>query len=363
MRVVLICPYSMSIPGGVQGQVLGLARHLRAIGVGARVIAPCDGPPPEPGIISVGGTRGVAMNGSVAPIASGKVVASRTIEALRAYEPDVIHIHEPFAPGPGHAALLSASVPIVATFHAAAFRMSLYERTRGVLAWGLSHVTIRTAVSDAAAKLLVENFGPGDYRIMPNGVDVDRFAGATPYASRRPALLFVGRHEERKGLGVLLDAFAGLERDADLWVIGEGPETAALERRHRNRVEWLGRVSDTELASRLAGAAAFVAPALHGESFGVVLLEAMAARTPVVASSIDGYAAVARDGIEARLVPPGDPDALRVALREVLDDPAARAARVTAGVVRAEEFSLRRLAEAYVELYEEARTQVPVPAR
>ncbi len=194
--------------------------------------------------------------------------------------------------------------------------------------------------------------------MLPNGVEVERFAKADPWpAPDTPggtgrAILFVGRHEPRKGLEVLLDAFANLERDAVLWVAGEGPATAALAAAAPPGVEWLGRISDGELAQRLRTAAVFCAPSLHGESFGVVLLEAMAAGTPVVASDIAGYRDVARDDREAVLVPGGDVAALTNGLRRVLDDPTLARRLVEAGTARAASFSMERLAARYADLYE-----------
>jgi phosphatidylinositol alpha-mannosyltransferase len=167
-------------------------------------------------------------------------------------------------------------------------------------------------------------------------------------------VLFVGRHEPRKGLSVLLDAWAGIDRDAVLWVAGSGPQSEALRRRGVSNVEWIGPVKDDERNERLRAATAFCAPAVRSESFGVVLLEAMAAGAPVVASKIEGYANVARDGREGLLAAPDDPDALRTALRTVLDDAELRARLSAAGRQRADELSMARLAEAYADLYEEA---------
>ncbi len=166
--------------------------------------------------------------------------------------------------------------------------------------------------------------------------------------------MFVGRHERRKGLAVLLDAFADLDRDADLWVIGDGPHQDALKGRGVPRVEWLGRVSEEEKQARLRGATLACFPALDGESFGVVLVEAMAAGTAVVASDIDGYRTVSRQDREARLVPPGDAHALQAALRALLDDAPVRERLVAAGRTRADEFSMVRLAERFLPLYERA---------
>ena len=355
MRVLLVSPYSLSVFGGVQGQVLGLARNLRDLGVDARVVAPCDGPPPERGIVTVGPSTNFSSNGSVAPIASGKSVARRTLEARRVIQPDVIHLHEPLVPGPTQTLLLGADEPLVGTFHASYFGRfnPWYRMLRPPLKRWVGRLAIRTAVSDEAAGLAQLSFD-GDYQIVPNGVDVPRFAKATPWPTDRPSILFVGRHEPRKGLGVLLDAFAGLERDAVLWVAGDGPETDALRRRGDPGVEWIGRISEEEKARRLRAATVFCAPALGGESFGIVLLEAMAASTAVVASDIEGFRNVARADRDALLVEPGAPGAVRDALRRALDDPSRRAELIASGEQRAGEFSMRHVAERFITLYESA---------
>lgn len=354
LRVMLSCPYSLTLFGGVQGQVLGLARALREVGVDARIVAPCDGPPPEPGITTVGPSTRMPSNGSVAPIASGRAVARRTIEALRTFQPDVLHLHEPLSPGPNHAALVGTTLPAVGTFHSArAGRNGWYETFRPGLKPMMRRLAVSTAVSEEAKRQVTQTFG-GECEIVPNGVDVPRLAHGPVTPSVAPAILFVGRHERRKGLAVLLDAFVGLERDADLWVIGDGPNRDALRGRRVPRVEWLGQVSEEEKQARLRGATIACFPALDGESFGVVLLEGMAAGTPVVASDIDGYRAVSRSDQEAMLVPPGDADALRTALRVLLDDPGRRAALVAEGRRRADEFSMAHVAERFLPLYERA---------
>jgi phosphatidylinositol alpha-mannosyltransferase len=355
VRVSIISPYSLSAPGGVQGQVLGLARALRTIGVDARVIGPCDGPPPEPGVTTVGSSVQFASNGSFAPMARTQRRASeRTLEALRTFQPDVVHLHEPLVPGPTSAALLGAEAAKVGTFHAAAEDgHPAYKALKKVAVSAARQLTIRTAVSADARRMAEDALG-GSYIVLPNGVDLDRFAKADPTPVSRPAVLFLGRHEPRKGLAVLLDAWVGLDRDAVLWVASDGPETEALRNRRTPNVEWLGRVTDDEKAARLKAATVFCAPALGQESFGIVLLEAMAAGTALLASDIPGYRNVARPGQEALLVAPGDPDALRAGLRRLLDADDLRQSLVDAGDQRVSEFSLARLAERYVPVYETA---------
>ncbi len=360
LRVALFCPYSLSVFGGVQAQVLGLAGELRARGVDARVIAPCDGPPPEPGITTLGPTMRFPSNGSIAPIASSKAVAARTFEALRVFEPDVIHLHEPLSPGANHTALVGTDIPAVGTFHAAhPGRNAWYEALSVPLRAMVSRLAVRTAVSEEAQRNVEAAFGES-CEILPNGVNVEAFSSAAPWPSERPALMFVGRHEPRKGLAVLLEAFSGLDRDAVLWIAGDGPQTDALRRLDVPGVEWLGTIPDVEKARRLRGATIACFPSVEGESFGVVLLEAMAAGAAVVASNLTGYRTVARAGQEGRLVPPDDVPALRDAIRELLDDPPGRGRLAAAGFARAQEFSFSRLADQLLPIYARIARDRPV---
>jgi phosphatidylinositol alpha-mannosyltransferase len=358
MRVSILCPYSLSTPGGVQVQALGLARALRGVGHDVRVIAPCDGPPPEPGVVTVGSSAGFRSNGSVSPVAAGREVTRRTLEAIRSFGPDVLHLHEPMVPGPTIAALLGTDVPSVGTFHASSAQGINWYRFFGRPVRSASRrLSVRTAVSEEARQSAEEVIG-GHFWVLPNGIEVDRYAKADPWPTDgTPAILFVGRHEPRKGLGVLLDAFADLDRDATLWVVGEGPQTEALQARGVPHVEWLGTIGETEKAARLRAATICCAPSLRQESFGIVLLEAMAAGAVVVASDIAGYRNVARSDEDALLFPAGDVDALRARLRTLLDDPDRRAGLVAGGERRAAQFSMDRTAERYLPVYDAARAR------
>jgi phosphatidylinositol alpha-mannosyltransferase len=354
VRVGLVCPYSLSVPGGVQEQVLGLARTLRAMGHQARVLGPCDGPPPEAGVIPLGNCLPTHANGSVAPIAPDPSCTLRTIRALRDEGFDVLHLHEPCAPGATISTLVFKSAPTVGTFHCAG-ESAAYRWLRPLTRWLAGRLDVRCAVSEDARALAERALG-GEYTQLFNGIDVDRIAKASPWPTDGPTLLFVSRHEARKGLAVLVDALEHLPSDVHLWVASDGPETARLQAATAadGRVEWLGRLTDEEKARRLRGADVLVAPSLHGESFGLVLLEGMAAGTPIVASDLPGYRNVARQGREALLVPPGDPRALATAICRVLDEPDTARMLVAAGEVRAAEFSMEHLAARYLELYERA---------
>jgi phosphatidylinositol alpha-mannosyltransferase len=352
MRIGLVCPYSLTISGGVQAQVLGLARSLRAMGHDTRVLAPCDGPPPDAGVTPLGNSIPTAANGSVAPIAPDPSAQLRTIRALRDERFDVLHLHEPLAPGPTMTAMMFKNAPVIGTFHAAG-GSAAYRWLKPVVRGLGNRLDRRFAVSEDARRMAEESLG-GEYTVVFNGIEVERFAKATPWPSEAPTILFVGRHEPRKGLAVLLEAMRQLPADVRLWIVGEGPDTAELRAAHRDdsRLSWLGAVDDGEKARRLRGADVFCAPSLRGESFGVVLLEAMAAQTPIVASDLPGYRNVARAGSDALLVPPDDVEALADALRHVLADRSVARDLAASGEARANCFSMDRLAELYVEAYE-----------
>jgi phosphatidylinositol alpha-mannosyltransferase len=352
VRVGLVCPYSLTVPGGVQGQVLALARALRELGHEARVLAPCDGPPPEGFVTPLGNSIPFASNGSVAPLALDVPCALRTIRALRDEEFDVVHLHEPLCPGPTLTALLTAEHPIIGTFHRAGASRG-YRRFRPIAQRVAARLDVSCAVSEDARRT-ASDANPVDYELVFNAIEVDRFTKADPTPTDGPTIFFLGRHEPRKGLDVLVAAMDDLPDDVHLWVAGDGPQTAELKERTKDdpRIEWLGRIGDGEVASRLRGADVFCAPSLHGESFGVVLLEAMAAGTAIVAGDLPGYRNVARPDEHAVLVPPGDPMALAAGIRRVLSDGSLVARLVAAGEQRAAEFSMDSLAQRYVDLYD-----------
>jgi phosphatidyl-myo-inositol alpha-mannosyltransferase len=362
VRIAILCPYSLSKPGGVQGQVTSLARTLRGSGHEAVIIAPVDEPlhaeVPE-GVIGVGRSVPVPANGSIAPVALDPRSSVRAVRAVNHGGFDVLHIHEPLAPGPSYACLVACTQPKVGTFHRAGQGLA-YRMIAPAARLLANRLDQRCAVSPQACSTARGVLG-GTYEVVGNGVETDRFATACPWPTRGPTVLFIARHERRKGLAVLLEAWerlcVGKSFDATLWVAGEGPETDLLRRRHPPgpNLEWLGRIGDDEKASRLAGANVLCAPSLGGESFGMVLVEAMAARTAVVGSDIPGYGFVA--GSHALLVPPGDVDALSKALEQAIGD-ARRGDGICseesleAAFLHALSWSMDRLAQRYVGIYE-----------
>jgi phosphatidylinositol alpha-mannosyltransferase len=352
VRIGVVCPYSLTIPGGVQGQVLGLARSLRMLGHEVRVLGPCDGPPPDAGVTPLGRSVPTAANGSVAPLAPDPSAQLRTIRALRDEDFEVLHLHEPMAPGPCMTSLIFGEAAKVGTFHAAG--VSAAYRFLG---WGLKRMARkldhRVAVSPDALALARRGLA-GEYELLFNGIEVDRFAHGPVEPTQGPTIFFLGRHEPRKGLEVLLAALADLPDELRVWVGGDGPQSDELKARfgHDRRIEWLGRISDEERAARMRGCTVYCSPSVRGESFGMVLLEAMASGCALVASDLDGHRNVATDGVDALLTPVGDASALAKAIRRVLDDDALRSELVAGGRRRAEHLSMARLAERYVAIYQ-----------
>jgi phosphatidylinositol alpha-mannosyltransferase len=351
VRVGLVSPYSLTVPGGVQAQVLGLGRVLRRIGVDARVLGPCDGPPPELAVTPLGASVPTSANGSMAPIAPDAAATLRTIRALRDEAFDVVHLHEPLVPGPTLTALIFSPSPLVGTFHRSG-PSSWYRTLRPVTRFTVDRLAVRVAVSEAAAATARDALG-GRYEVLWNGIDTEAVRSVPPWPSEGPTVLFVGRHEPRKGLAVLLDALRSIRSSARVWIAGEGPETDLLRARTigDERIEWLGAIGEQEKLARLRAADVFCAPSLHGESFGVVLLEALAAGAAVVASDLEGYRNVVRAGVDALLVPPGDPVSLASAIDRALREGGRHGAVAVAGLERADHFAMDRLAARYIEAY------------
>jgi phosphatidyl-myo-inositol alpha-mannosyltransferase len=356
MRVALVSPYDLDISGGVQSHVVALAAALRGMGDEVALVGP--GTPAE-GRRTVGRSVRVPANGSRAPIALSPLVVARVVRTVRGFRPDIVHVHEPLVPLVGWAACFAGDAPLVLTFHAYAEAGSLARLYRSVRPLGrrvVRRASAMTAVSEVAARFHARALGIPlpELQVVPNGVDVARFSAHADESSERPrdpdgsTLLFVGRFEDRKGVDVAIAAFGILAEQRPglrLRLVGDGPWEpqvtrliAGLPEDVRSRIVRSGRVSNDELPSVLAEAELLLVPSRGGESFGIVLLEAMAAGTALVASDLDGYRAVARDGREALLVPPDDPAALARAAARILDEPGLSEALVGAGRLRASTF-------------------------
>ncbi len=306
MRVGLVCPYSLDVPGGVQNHVKDLAEALIGLGHEVSVLAPGDGEGALPGyVVSAGRSVPVPYNGSVARLSFGPVVAGRVRRWLREGRFDVLHLHEPATPSISLLALFMAEGPVVATFHTSNVRSRAMSASAAILRPSLEKITARIAVSEYARSTLVQHIG-GEPVVIPNGVYVDRFAEAVVREEWRgsgPTLAFVGRIDEpRKGLPVLLEALPAIAAEHPglrLLVVGGGDIDAARRRVPRgleDDVVFLGPVADEEKASALRTADLYVAPNTGGESFGIVLIEAMSAGTPVLASDLPAFRRVLGDG-------------------------------------------------------------------
>ena len=343
MRIGLVCPYQWDVPGGVQYHVRDLAETLRGLGHHVEVLTPAEREESLPAehFTFAGRTVPVPYNGSMASMQFGPVSAARVRRWLREGHFDVVHVHEPGSPSVSLLVCMIAEGPIVATFHAATTR-SKWLAALGPWArpW-LERVSGRIAVSDFARRVQVEHLG-GDAVIIPNGVHVSAFAQgpSLPGITRGvdgPTIGFLGRFDEpRKGLPVLLEAMRTVVRrypGARLLVAGRGDGDAVREligEDLRASVSLLGELPEADKAAFLRSVDVYCAPNLLGESFGVVLIEALAAGAPIVASDLDAFARVLEDGAAGVLVRRGDPAALADALCGLLDDPD-RLAELSAG--------------------------------
>jgi phosphatidyl-myo-inositol alpha-mannosyltransferase len=344
VRIGIVCPYSLDIPGGVQNHVRDLAETLLSMGHQVSVLAPADDDAPlPPFVVPAGRAVPVPYNGSVARLTFGPISAARVRRWLTAGEFDVLHVHEPLTPSLSLLAVLSARGPVVATFHTAMTRSRALVAAQGMLQLVLERITARIAVSALARKVQVEHLGGGAVEI-PNGVAVAAYASATPHppwqGSPGPGyggtLGFIGRFTEpRKGFPVLREAFVALARRRPglrLLVAGHGEpadELALVPPALRDRVSFLGLVSEPDKARLLRSVDLYVAPNTGGESFGMILTEAMAAGAPVVASDLDAFRRVLAGGSAGALFPTGDAAALELLLEQLLDDPERRTALVS----------------------------------
>jgi len=362
MRVGIVCPYAWEVPGGVREHVSGLAEALIELGHEVSVIAPADEDADlPPYVVPAGRAVPVPYNGSVARLAFGFVSAARVRRWLKDGDFDVLHVHEPAAPSLSLLACWAAEGPIVATMHAAMPRSRVLHAAQPILASALEKITGRIAVAEAARSTLVEHLG-GDAVLIPNGLHVRRFEKAEPlpgFPGDGGTLGFLGRMDEpRKGLDVLLAAFSQLAPERPglrLLIAGRGDAAevmAQVPAPYRDRVVLLGQVSDADRVRMLHSVDVFCAPNTGGESFGYVLVEAMAAGAPIVASDIDAFRRVLRGGAAGELFRVGSPADLAAAVGRLLDDPAHRASLAAAASAAVREFDWSVVARDVVRVYE-----------
>jgi phosphatidylinositol alpha-mannosyltransferase len=350
VKIGLVTPYIYPLPGGVNAQVQFLYENLVARGHDVRIISSTHGPQKssEGDIIRLGYGWSVPTNGSIGTLTVSHRYGDLVQEMLDRERFDLLHFHEPFVPFLSLQLLRHSTSVNIATFHAYSGWSPSYEFGKRMLKRFANRLHGRIAVS-AAARHFIERYFPGDYKVIPNGVDLKAFQGVPPFARWRdgtPNILYVGRFESRKGLTYLLKAHRTLRRegiDCRLLVVGVGPQEREVRRyiatRRLGGIELLGRVTEADKIRAFATADIFCSPATGSESFGIVLLEAMASGTAIVCSDIHGYKGVVHRGEQALLVPPKDSDALAEALATLLRDPALRERMGQSGRERAVQYS------------------------
>ncbi len=362
MKIGIVCPYTWDVPGGVQQHIRDLAEALIELGHTVSVISPADEDTPLPYyVVPAGRAVPVPYNGSVARLAFGFLSASRVRRWVKEGNFDVLHVHEPAAPSLSLLACWVASGPIVATMHTANPKSRWMHAAGPALLTALEKINGRIAVSEAARTTLVEHLG-GDAVLIPNGVATRRYAVAEPlpgWPGEGGAIGFLGRMDEtRKGLAVLLKAFEllGPERPGlRLLIAGPGDADEVLERVPaplRDRVILLGQISEQDKVRMLHSVDVFCAPNTGGESFGIVLAEAMAAGAPIVASALDAFRRVLRGGKAGERFTTGDPADLARAARLLLDDPGRRAVLSAAAVSAVSAYDWTNVARDVLHVYE-----------
>lgn len=363
MRIGIVSPYSFDAPGGVQIHISDLANELVRRGHQVSVLAPAEGEDNADWLVPAGGAIPIRFNGSVARLSYGPRSASKTKDWLEEGDFDVVHIHEPGSPSLGMHALKAARVPVVATFHAAMDRSRARSWTAPLMRSRFERIAARIAVSREARRTLVEHHG-GDAVIIPNGVETATFKTAEPITAwaatpDSPVIVFLGRLDEsRKGLPIFAGAIDPILKQfpqARFLVAGRGeaPSLAQALAQHPDNVELLGEITDEEKASLLAGATIYVAPQTGGESFGIVLVEAMAAGTAVVASDIPAFAAVLDDGAAGVLFKNGDSQSLADQVVGLLEDPRALEELAQAGQHRSALYDWGTVTDQIMAVYEE----------
>ncbi len=379
MKIALVSPYDYPYPGGVTEHISHLSAEFKRRGHEVHIIAPQSSRVHEQAgeiVHTVGTVVPVPVNGSVARISLSLRLSRRVKEILEREQFDVIHLHEPLLPALPITVLRHSHSLNIGTFHAFAASNYAYFYGKPILRYFVKKLHGRIAVSPPARDFVSEYF-PGEYSIIPNGIDFDRFATPRPclerYRQGGPNILFVGRLEKRKGLKFLIRAMAGVWKhfpSARLIVVGSGPLLESyrnLVASHQlDRVVFTGFVSSEDLAGYYHSCDVFCAPSTGQESFGIVLLEAMASGRALVASDIPGYRFVVTPGEEGLMVPPKDEQALALALVRLLSDEALRAKMGAAGRRRAEQFSWDKVAGRVLGFYDEvsaARPLVEPPTR
>ncbi len=369
MRIAVVSPYSWSVPGGVNNVVMNLVRRLEKTGHEVWIIAPAGtlvrrAKNLPPNFISAGRTIPVRSNGSVAHVSASPFMLQKMQRLLSQKQFDLVHVNEPGTPAVGSTAVLVAKIPVVSTFHAAGDAREYYQRWAPLATRVLAGISVGITVSEAARDCVSTHF-PGDYRVIPNGIDIEPYAKVRDAAKIEGRILNIGRPEPRKGLTILIEAFAELRQrmpGVSLTLVGTSEEqlralysrkTPDLDKKLQG-IEALGSLGEADKIEQMGKAEVMCAPSLGGESFGIVLTEALAAGLPIVASDIDGYRAVLADGANGVLTPPGDAKALEDALFKTLSDEELRRQLSEDGIKRAQRYSWDRVVGQIEDAYEDA---------
>ena len=361
MRVGLVCPYTWDVPGGVQEHIRDLAEALMELGHEVSVASPADEDAILPDyVVPVGRAVAVPYNGSVARLSFGPLTANRVRRWVKEGNFDLLHVHEPAAPSLSLLACWVADIPIVATVHGATLRSRVLHVAEPMIRSALEKINGWIAVSEAARSTLVRHLG-GDAVLIPNGVTISRYEKAEPlpgWPGAGGAIGFLGRMDEpRKGLALLLKAFetVGTARsDLRLLIAGPGDQVevaAKVPAALRDRVVLLGQVSEAVKVQVYHSVDVFCAPNTGGESFGIVLAEAMAAGAPIVASDLDAFRRVLRGGRAGELFVNGDTDDLAAAIGRLLDDPQRRAALSAAASAAVKDYDWPKIAKDVEQVY------------
>lgn len=365
MKIGIVCPYAYDVPGGVQFHVRDQAKELRKRGHEVSVFAPVETDYSEDGFINAGKTFAIPYNGSVARLAFGPRVAARTRQWVTTSDFDILHVHEPATPSVSLIALQHARCPVVGTFHAALEKSLLYTLGKPVVQSVKEKLSAQIAVSEEARRTL-QRYQDGDATVIPNGVDFPAFAGATPSPKwqqneKSPVFCFLGRLDEpRKGLSILVEAIPKvLEKYPAARFLIAGPGTASKARAalepFGKSVEFLGALSEEEKKSLFKSATAYIAPQTGGESFGIVLVEAMAANCLVVASSIPAFSAVLQKGRLGEIFTSEDANSLAEKLLAVCENRQAASRLANCGHQGAQRYDWSIVTDQVLAVYERCR--------
>ncbi len=360
MRIGICAPYDLGRDGGVNSHIRAQARALRALGHDVCVFGASSAPLAD-GERALSGCVSLVVGGTETGFGADPRSWWRVADLLRTSRFDILHMHEPLMPLVPWFALRQSRAPVVATFHTHREKgHRWYGRYHGLLAPLMRRIHTRLAVSEAARRTVAKAF-PGDYQIVPNGIDVDRFrlptARPADMAAHLRFVVFVGRLEPRKGDDRLIRAMPAVQQyapDARLAIVGDGPDRAVLEAVARDAgvdALFTGRVSDEALPAYYRAADIVCSPALGDESFGIVLLEAMAAERPIVATRIEGYLEMLEGAGSARLVEPGDSSALAHEIVALLSAPDLARSLATRGASFVHDYDWRSIARRLESIY------------